>query len=197
MQNTTYSNSKGLPFPPLEPFGELEKRYLSLPLASRGASVLKDADPALQAAERILQFLADHPRIKQTFAQIRQNHLLTGKMRASEAKNLLMEGEDFIEVTRHKLAAWRKTMQRLADGEGIVNIQNKEYIAGDAPLALAIAGSAGIGNYLSIIQLVLAELIKNDAGNAAHYQSAVAEIRRCATVLGDCEYASCLHTIIH
>lgn len=182
---------------PLEDFGSLEQRYQSLKLAERAATVLFDAEPALQTAERLLAILADHGKIKLAFNKLRNNHMLTSKMRASEAKNQLMDTEDFVENTRRKLAAWRKTMERLARGEGIVSVQNKEHIASDAPLALAIAGIASIGSYLSMVQLAVAELTKLDHRNNKRHMSAIAEIRRCATVLADCENASRIHTLVH
>jgi len=200
MQNNTHSVSPLSPLlaAPLEDFGHLQERYQSLGLARRAATVLLDAEPALQTADRLLTSLAAHSKITPAFDRVRKNHVLTGKMRASEAKNLLVDdNDDFIEATRRKLAAWRKTMERLAQGEDIVSGQDKEYIPSTAPLALAIAGIASISSYLSIVQLALAELVKIDARNAKRYTSSMAEIRRCATLLSDCEHASGIHTLVH
>src|SRR4051812_39047316 len=80
-------------------FGQLQERYQSLKPASRAAAVLTDAEPALAAAERILKDLSSQAAIKQAFDTIRKNSLLTGKMRPSEARTMLTEGEDFIEGT--------------------------------------------------------------------------------------------------
>jgi len=199
VQNTTYSFSpaSSLLALPLEDLDRREARYQPLSLSGRAKAALADAEPALQAAERLLQTLTEQDSIGQAFDRVRKNPVFTGKMRPSEAKNLLLDGDDFIEGACRKLATWRKTMQRLADGEGIVTVQNKEHIASDAPLALAIAGNVNVGGHLSIVQLALAELIKINASNAAGYRLMVAEIRRCATVLGDCEYAASIHTLVH
>jgi len=182
------------PMLPLADFGALQTRYQALRLASRAEAMLKDADPALQAAEQLLDVLSAHPECKKLFVSLRANSLLIGKMRPSEAKNMLTDTScDFIEGTRHKLAAWRKTMERLGQGEAIMSEGGKEFIPGHAPLALAILGNACVSNYLSIIQLVLAELAKIDE----EYKSTVAEIRRCATVISDCEVASGLDRMVH
>lgn len=179
---------------PLEDFGQLQARYQGLPLANRAGTVLKDAAPALQAAEHILQSLSSHPDVKQLFASVRKNSMLIGKMRPSEAKNMLMDSScDFIEGTLHKLAAWKKTMERISSGESISKENGKEFIPNTAPLALAIIGSTSIGNYLSVVQLALMELSKKDTSHA----TTVAEMRRCSTVLSDYENACGIDKIVH
>jgi len=179
---------------PLEGFDVLQSRYQALGLAGRAQEVLKDAEPALQAAEHVLNLLSEHPSSKKLFTGLRGNSLLIGKMRASEAKNMLMDAScDFIEGTRHKLAAWRKTIERLGSGEAIMSEGGKEFIPGHAPLALALIGNACVSNYLSIIQLAFAELAKTDST----YSATISEIRRCATVLSDCEVASGIDKLVH
>ncbi len=175
----------------LEDFGQLRERYEGLKLTARACAALKGAELALDTAERILAEAAQQPKIRQAFDKLRKNSLLTGKMRASEARTLLMdESDDFIEGTRRKLAAWRKAMERIAAGEGVENAGGRDQIPKDHPLALAIIGSAGVANFLSIAQLALAELGRIEGQYAAKYPSACAEIRRCATILSDCETAS-------
>lgn len=179
---------------PLEDFGVLQSRYQALGLAGRAQAVLADAAPALKAAEHALSALAEHPQGKKLFSVLRGDSLLIGKMRASEAKNMLMDSAcDFVEGTRHKLAAWRKTIERLSNGEAIMSEGGKEFIPGHAPLALALIGNACVSNYLSIIQLAFAELAKTDSS----YKITVAEIRRCSTVLSDCEVASGIDKLVH
>lgn len=175
----------------IEDFGVMQSRYEAMKLAERALAVIKDAEPALAAAERILGTIADHDKIKQAFDKLRKNALLTGKMRASEARNMLLDaGDDFIAGTRRKLAAWKKTMERIGQGEGVSNNGGKDFIPRDVPIALAVAGSSGLASYLSIVQLSVAELAKIDEKNATSYPATIAEIRRCATILSDCENAS-------
>ena len=198
MHNNTQSSSPRVLPMQLEDFGQLQNRYQSLCLAKRAEAVLGDAEPALRAAEDILKTLSTNQNTEQAFVNIRKNIILAGKMRPSEARNMLMDPtSDFIDSTRHKLAAWRKTMERLSHGEGIVMENGREHIPGNAPLALAIAGTACVSNFLSIIQLVLAELLKIDSKNASCYTPITTEIRRYATVLSDCEIASGITTVIN
>ena len=195
-QNTPPSSMKSMPVR-LEDFGALQLRYQSLQLAKRAQMVLDDAEPALHAAEEILRNLSTNAHTKQAFLNIRRNVLLADRMRPSEARTMLMDANsDFINGARHKLAAWRKTMERLGTGEDIRIEQGREYIPGDAPLAMAIAGNSLVSSYLSIIQLVLTELKKIDAASLAHYNALTAEMRRCSTVLSDCEIASAIASVV-
>lgn len=182
----------------LEDFGKLQERYQRLGLADRAQAVLIDAEPALQAADRILASLAATPKVRPVFDGIRKNHALTGKMRPSEAKNMLMDANsDFIETARHKLAAWRKTMERVSKGEGIVQENSREYIPNHMPVAVALASVCSASGYLAIIQLALGELGKADNRHATQYASDLARIRRCATLLSDCENASAISALVN
>lgn len=182
---------------PLADFGQLQQRYQSVTLAQRAQMVLADAQPALQIAESILQKLAGSNPVKQVLAKMRGNALLAGKMRPSGARDLMIDGSaDFIAGSLHKLAAWRKTMERLGSGEDIVSIGGRETVPAASPLALAIAGNACVSNYLSVVQLALSELIRNDRKNATSYRALLSDIRRCATVLSDCEYASGIASLV-
>lgn len=183
---------------PLKGFGELQARYQPLKLAARAGAILDDAEPALDAAQRILIALMEHPSIDRAFQALTGNHILHGRLRASEAKSLLLDGkEDFLEITQARLSAWEKSMERLRHGEAIASDQSKEYIPGDAPLALAIAGSGNLSQYLGIVQLAVGELMKIDSKQTGKHLSTSAELRRCATVLSDCEDASGIRTVIH
>jgi hypothetical protein len=175
----------------IECFDRLQERYQSLGLAARAELALRDAEPALQAADAILQKLAKNKNLDAALADIRKNFILAGKMRPSEARNLLLDASaDFIEATRHKLAAWSKTMLRLSQSEGIAIENGRECISRNAPIALAIAGNACVSSYLSMLQMVIAALTKVDSKHAKSYGQMTVEIRRCSTVLGDCESAS-------
>ena len=198
MQNIMESpTTKAFPLQ-IADFSELQARYSNQGIAKRAQMVIADAAPALQAANDILDTLTKHPQLKQALVNIRKNILLAGKIRASEARNLLMDASsDFMEGTRHKLAAWLKTMQRLSGGEGIAVKNGREYIPNLEPMALAVIGNGSVSNYLSMLQLVVTELAKIDEKNAPQYASLTSAIRRCATVLGDCENASAIITSIN
>lgn len=182
--------------PPLADFGQLQARYQGMRLAARAQAVLADAQPALRTAESVLEFLS--PQGKTLFSALRQNAALLGKLRASEAKNQLLDSSsDFLDDTRRKIAAWQKTMERLGSGEDISVEGGKEYISSQSALALAIAGSASASQYLSIVQLALMDLAKQDAGGADACRSKITELRRCITVLSDCENASGISALVH
>jgi hypothetical protein len=183
---------------PLMDYGQLQMRYQSLTLAQRAAAVLIDAAPALTIAEGILHKLATSNAMKQMLLKIRKNSLIAGKMRPSDARDLMLDGSsDFIAGTIHKLAAWRKTMERLCQGEGIAVVNGREVITANCPIALAIGGTACVSNYLSIIQLALCEQMKTDKKNAVTLRTQISEIRRCATILSDCENASEITSSVH
>lgn len=174
----------------IEDFGELQARYQALSLSERASHVLADACPALQMAERIFSELSTHASCKELLDKLRKNSMLVAKLRPSEARVTLMDDScDFMKETLRKLAIWRKTMERLASGEAIGYNGSKEFIRAEEPLALTIAGTFGISNYLSIGQLVLMELSKMEGNKKKEYASMTAEIRRCATVLSDYENA--------
>ncbi len=183
----------------LEDFGELTQRYQALSLPRRAQAVLMDAEVALKTADRILSRLSAHPSIGEAFSRIRANAQLVGKMRPSEARNILTDSStDFIDVARHKLAVWRKTMERIAQGEGILfDHQRREYISSQVPLAMAITSASTASTYLSVIQLVFQELEKMHSAEAHAHQVDAAKIRRCATFLSDCENAACFREVVH
>lgn len=198
MFSEPYLTPKSISTITLEDYGKLQERYQALPLSERAGAVLSDAEPALAAATDILAMLASNPKIKHMIDVVRKNPALMGKIRPSDAKNTLLDASnDFIDVTRKKLAAWRKTMERLSRGEGIIVEQNHQYISSQMPLAVAITSIADVSSYLSMVQLVLSELAKTDEANASLYQSHLVKIRRCSTLLADCENASSFAKVIH
>src|SRR5690606_37331956 len=89
-QNQNYANTP-LDAIKLEDFGKLQARYQAMQLSPRAQAVLADAETALKTADRILANLGNHKRIGEVFDSIRQNSVITGKMRPSEAKNMLMD----------------------------------------------------------------------------------------------------------
>jgi hypothetical protein len=183
---------------PLEDLGALQARYEPLPLATRARTVLKDAGPAFETANRILDELAAYSNVKQIFNVIRNDPSVCGKMRASEAKLILQDAtNDFIAATRQKLAVWQKTMERLGQGEGIAREKNHEYIASDKSVAMALLSVNALDSYLAVIQLAWAELAKLDEKNAPKYQSNIVRIRRCGTLISDYDNASSLRLLIH
>jgi hypothetical protein len=178
----------------LEDFGSMQARYSALSLPKRASAVLEDAQPALAVAQHILVTLRTNPKLPAAVKALRNNQLLTSRMRASEAKTALLDSSvDFIQVTVNKLSGWHKTMQRIANGEDKVSL-----IQDNIPehLAMAMAGIASASAYLSILKLIVPELSKLDATRAPEYDSMLVEIRRCATVLSDCECASGLNSVI-
>ncbi len=183
---------------PLEDFGLLQQKYQSLSLSKRALAVLVDADPALRAADEVLASLVHYPKLRHVFDDMRKNPAITGKMRPSEARNMLMDGTaDFIGMSRKKLQAWRKTMERIGSGEGVISEEGMEYVPGHAPVALAFACISTTESYLAIVQLALAELAKLDEKNTVKHRSSLARIRRCATLISDCENASGIAKQMH
>lgn len=175
----------------LADFDTLQARYLPLALPERARAMLEDAIPALTLAVEILNKLHTHKLAEQSIANLRKSLPLMGRIRPSEAKNHLQDsGSDFIRTTLHKLAAWQKNLERISAGEGIIEQNGRAIMEADSPVALAYLSNQGIGNYLSIIQLVLGELSRLDGKNASQYAKTTAQLRRCATVLSDCEIAS-------
>ena len=196
--NTNFANTP-LDSIQLKDFGELQARYQAMPLSPRAQAVLADAEIALKTADRILANLGNHKDIDAIFDRIRKNTTLTEKMRHSEAKNILMDsGNDFIDVTRHKLAVWRKTMERISQGEGILyDHQKQEYISSHVPLAMAIASASTLSIYLSTVQLAFTELANIEPENSHKYNVDSAKVRRCTTFLSDCENAASFTAVVH
>ncbi len=173
----------------IENFGDMQARYLSLPLSSRASAVLSDVAPAFSISRNILEFLQHNPEIAKAVANLRNNALVVSRIRNSEAKSSLMdETVDFIKTTSQKLEKWQNILQQIAQEE------TKAYIAKDniPEQFIIVSGSS----YLSLLKLVIPELIKLDAKNREKYESMLAELRRCTTILSDCECASELNSVV-
>lgn len=198
MRQSHVSRSSNSAMLPLQPFDVLQGRYQPLALQERAEAMLSDATPALMAAAEVLRSLSQSPKIRTIITKFRKNSPLIEKMRPSEARNMLMDPHmDFLDVAQRKLEAWRKTMMRLANGEGIIKANQMEYIPQQLPIALAYGCICNTTHYLSIIQLLLQELEKRDPKHAESYQFSIARIRRCSTVLSDCHSASEITKHIH
>lgn len=183
---------------PLEDLGKLNARYQALDFISRARQVLHDAEPALRVAEQILRTLAAHEKTPSIIAHLRSDGSLISRMRNCEARGVLMDGNnDFINATLHKIASWRKTMQRIAAGEGVEkSASGIEYIASSNPVAMAVFSISHLSHYLSITQLIIADLSRIDK-SSPNWNHAIAEMRRCATVIADYEHASGFSTQVH
>lgn len=182
----------------LEDYGALQARYHSLKLSHRAGAMLADAKPALAMAETILSALANMPKSKQLFDKLRQNAQLVGKMRPSDAKTTLIDSSaDFLDITRKKLSAWKKTIERISMGEAIIVEGEHEYISSRDPLYAALLGICSLSSFLSIIQLAIAQQAKNDPENSSYYNSMVTNMRRCCTLISDCENAAGMARLVH
>lgn len=200
--NSSYDNSRqaspGFDSMKLEDYGLLQERYRALGIAHRAGAMLADAKPALTLAENIIAAMGSPSSTRPLFEKLRKNTVLTGKMRSSDAKTSLLDGSvDFLDLTRKKLASWRKTIERLSMGEAIVMEGGREYISSRDPLCAALMGASSLSGYLSVIQLAIAEQGKADPENASYYNSLVTKMRRCATLISDCENAAGITGMVH
>ncbi len=177
------------PIMKLENFGDMQARYQSLPLDGRASVLLNDAEPAFSTAKQILEALEKNPNTSKALANLRNNDIIISRIRNSEAKSCLMDiSTDFIKSTTQKLAKWHNTIQSIAQGKAKASI-----IKENIPEHFSVAGGSG---YLALVKLVIAELVKLDSGNKTIYEATLAEIRRCTTILSDCECASELNSVV-
>jgi hypothetical protein len=178
-----------LPMMPIENFSEMQSRYQMLPLANRASAVISDARPAISAAEKILNNLASHAKLDKAITNLRNNSLLTSRIRSSEAKSALMDSSiDFIQMASGKITAWSRTLQHIASGKTKATL-----IKDNVPEHLSLVG---VSSYLPLIKLVIIELSKLDKDNEAGYEAMLSEIRRATTILSDCECASELNNVV-
>lgn len=173
----------------IEKFGDMQTRYLALPLNGRALAVLSDVEPAFSVAKQILESLQHNVNIGKAVANLRGNSLVVSRIRSSEAKSALMdETVDFVKTTIHKLEKWQNIVKQIAQGK------TKAYIVkNNIPEQFVVAGGSG---YLSLLKLVIPELAKLDANNKRDYDLMLGELRRCATILSDCECASELNSVV-
>jgi len=178
-----------LPMMPIENFSDMQSRYQMLPLANRASAVITDAQPAISAAQRIINNLTAQPKLEQAIINLRNNSILTSRIRASEAKSILMDTSiDFMQMASGKITAWSKTLQLIASGKTKATL-----IKDNIPEHLSIAG---VSSYLPLIKLVIIELSKLDKDNNDTYEAMLSEIRRATTILSDCECASELNSVV-
>ena len=175
----------------IENFSDMQSRYQSLSLSSRASVVLSDAEPALDTARKILATLSAQPKFAKAIHNLRKNSLIITRIRNSEPKTVLMDDSvDFLEATSHKLEEWHKTLEAIARGQTKATVI-KEYLP--EHLSVAVAGASG---YLSLIKLIIPELIRLDNANQPMYDTMLADLRRCTTILSDCECASELNSVV-
>ncbi len=173
----------------IENFGELQARYQMLPMANRASAVISDAEPVLTAAQRILANLSKQPKLQQAISNLRNNTATISRIRASEAKTALLDDSiDFIKVASQKLELWHKTLGLIATGDTKATLVKDKL-----PEHHSVASGSG---YLSLIKLILMELSSVNKDNRSEYDSMLAEIRRCTTILSDCECASELNSVV-
>lgn len=194
----TIDNSVSFESLKLEDFGVLQARYSTMKIAHRAGAMLADAKPALAMAETILNQIGSSGKSRHLFEKLRKNNALIAKMRPSDAKTTLLDGSiDFMDITRKKILAWRKTIERLSMGEAIRIENDREFISSRDPLCAAILSITSLCNYLSVIQLAIIEQAKTDPENAPYYQSMVTKLRRCAIVISDSENAARINAMVH
>lgn len=173
----------------IENFGDMQMRYHPLPLDSRASAVLEDVEPAFSTAQKILAALQENPQIAKAATSLRSNSLIISRIRNSEAKSTLIDDSiDFVKATSQKLSKWQSTLQHIAQGKTKASIV-KENI----PMHFSITAGS---DYLALIKLIIPELTRLDEENKDNYDAMLAEIRRCSTILSDCECASELNSIV-
>ncbi|MEQ1789517.1 MAG: hypothetical protein ABL857_03640, partial [Rickettsiales bacterium] len=86
------------------------------------------------------------------------------------------------------LIQWHKTLWLISQGKTKATIM-KENI----PNHLSVTGAT---EYLALIKLIIPELSKLDDNSSTNYNTMLAEIRRCTTILSDCECASEMNSVV-
>ncbi len=173
----------------IENFDAIQARYHMLPLANRALAVISDAKPAFTGAQRIIKELAKEDKLDQAVKNLRSNATLISRMRSSEAKSdLLNDSIDFIQTADDKLTQWHKTLDMIARGSANATLATSKR--SEQQCVLSVSG------YLPLIKLIIIELAILNKEDADIYDSMLAETRRCATILSDCECASELDSVV-
>lgn len=182
-------NNSDSPIMKIENFGDMQTRYQMLPLANRALAVISDAEPAFTTAQRILSTLSKKSILRQAISNLRNNNAIISRIRTSEAKTALMDDSiDFIQIAEQKLEVWNKTLNLIAKGNTKATLVKDKL-----PEHHSVASGSG---YLSLIKLVIIELSNLDNNNQAIYNTMLTEIRRCTTIISDCECASELNNVV-
>lgn len=173
----------------IENFDEIQARYQMMPLANRAMAVISDAKPAFTGAQRILNELAKESNLQKAITHLRGNTSIISRIRPSQAKTELMDSSvDFIKTAGNKLTQWHKTLDMIASGSTkatlVTSRQSEQHCI------------VSVSGYLPLIKLVINELSVLNKNNADTYNSMLAEIRRCTTILSDCECASELDSVV-
>lgn len=173
----------------IENFDEIQARYQMMPLANRAMAVISDAKPALTGAQQILKALSKENNLQKAITNLRHNSSIISRIRPSQAKTELMdESLDFIKNAENKLMQWHKTLDMIASGSTkatlVTNRQSEQHCV------------VSVSGYLPLIKLVINELSALNKSNADIYNKMLAEIRRCTTILSDCECASELDSVV-
>ena len=177
------------PVMPINNFGDLQMKYLSLSVPNRAAEVLSDAEQAFNIISDILAELAKEQKTVQAISNLRKNDLIISRIRPSEAKSMLMDDSlDFINLTSKKLSNWYKFLQSVSNGNARATIIQRNL--------LGQYSITSISNYLALVKLITPEITKLDSANKDNYDSILASLRRAITIISDCEYASELNSVV-
>ncbi|MEQ1706597.1 MAG: hypothetical protein ABL867_11600 [Rickettsiales bacterium] len=173
----------------IESFDDIQARYQMMPLANRAMAVISDAKPALNCALLILRELAKEGDTRQAITNLRHNAAIISRIRPSEAKTTLMDKSvDFIKTAENKLMQWHKTLDLIAHGNAKATLVTNRHSEQHCVVS--------VSSYLPLIKLVIIELSALNKNNIDTYNKMLAEIRRCTTILSDCECASELDSIV-
>lgn len=176
---------------PLTDYSKLQSRYLGLDLISRAQKVYEDAQAAVTLSQELIEVISQLPESKKALTLIRNDAQLVGRLRNSEAKMVLMDSNaDYFSVCKQKIAAWHLAISRLIQKEDVIEMNGDLVVPADSALGTTLTMHQGVSCYLAILPVVLGELSQLDAANASQYAKTTAQIRRCGTLISDCETAS-------
>ena len=166
----------------LSDYGELQTCYAGMSPVERAQAVYDHAEPSVRLALGLLDVIAGLPDCHTAITQLRANDEIMRRLRHNEARATLLDAKvDYLAVCAQKLLAWHQAIRRVAIGEA-VNTDNA--------LGIILQAHQGVSAYLSLVPLILGEMSHIDAQHASQYAKATAQLRRCATMISDCETAS-------